>query len=162
VVLVQFVEGSDCEILSALVHGATHVSQEFIVVDRSVSVGVEQNVQLVNFVSGETETVVTESLVEFIGLERLGVVVVHYSERASQTNHASRASGLQFVSQLREQVFGFPLLLLLRRLLKEHLSEFFIVNLAAVVLVVVLEDSPHLIVALELDSYLVHRLMELL
>jgi hypothetical protein len=84
--------GLEDNLLSGWGHGSNQSSQEFIVVDGSGVVNVEELEEGLDFSIREAEHVVLHGFGELVHVKRSRVVVVHDAERFAEADHSTGAS----------------------------------------------------------------------
>ena len=86
------------------VHWATDSADEFVVLNESTLVVVEEREESADFTLAESEHVILHGLVELVLVERHGVVIVHNSKLLAQANDSSGTTGSELLSQALEEL----------------------------------------------------------
>jgi len=165
--LVQLLEGKADQVLSALGKVSTDTSEELVESDLSVVVLVEVLENAFELGGGESVAVLLETPHELMSVHSLVTVVVHAAEHNSETADAVSTSALESIEDLLEDLVrglssdseaGVDVGVVARSLNGEPVGEFFVVELAVVILVVLAEDGLELVVLEEaadsLESFL--------
>jgi hypothetical protein len=99
-IFIDRVKGGVDGVLSNLGHRSSDGDQEFLVGDEVIVSGIKLVEKVLKLSIGEAKPKVGHSLLEFVGVERHGMVVIHDAEVSAKADDSSSSTRKELLSEL--------------------------------------------------------------